>query len=119
MIVKQQVDKVLGEDKQLLRLAFKSITESLLKDPFRLQSYFQYAMSVTPTSTSSCTANDNCNHERQRSFYDQCYPSPNYEEDCKQVECFRTAYGNNKIPLISDEKQSIKTSFLLGSTESK
>ena len=55
MIVKQQVDKVLGEDKQLLRLAFESITESLLKDPFRLLSYFQYAMSVTPTSTLSYT----------------------------------------------------------------
>ena len=103
MIVKQQVDKVLGEDKQLLRLAFESIIESLLKDPFRLQSYFQYAMSVTPTSTLSYTAIDNCNHEGQRNFYDQCYLSPNYEEDCKQVECFRTLILNESENLYNQK----------------
>ena len=44
-IVKQQMDNVLGDGKQLLGLAFESITESLLKDPYRLQSFFEYAMS--------------------------------------------------------------------------
>ena len=39
MIVKQQVNKVLQNGQQLLKLAFESISESLLKDPFRLQSF--------------------------------------------------------------------------------
>jgi hypothetical protein len=67
------VNKIIGDDKQLLKLAFESITESLLKDPFRLQSFFEYAMSVAPTSTSSPTANNNGNYEMQPRFYGQCY----------------------------------------------
>ena len=39
------MNNILGDGKQLLGLAFESITESLLKDPYRLQSFFEYAMS--------------------------------------------------------------------------
>ena len=65
-IAKQQINKIFGDNKQLLRLAFESITESLLKDPYRLQSFFEYAISVTSTSTPSCTVNDKGYHDMSR-----------------------------------------------------
>ena len=100
-------------------------------------------MSVTPTSTSSCTPNDNCNHETQQSMYSQRYFSPNYGADCKQVETFRNiildeskkfynkkveeftnlavseaaAYDNNQLSLTPDEKESIKELLPLKFTE--
>ncbi|HEY7078372.1 MAG TPA: hypothetical protein VH500_01645, partial [Nitrososphaeraceae archaeon] len=46
MIVKQQVNKMFGDDKQLLKFAFETIIESLLKNPYRLQSFMEYSMSV-------------------------------------------------------------------------
>ena len=140
-IVTQQVNKIIGDDKQLLKLAFESITESLLKDPFRLQSFFEYAMSVAPTSASSPSAINNGNYEMQPGFYGQCYPSSHYEADFKQVEqlknmildesaklydkkikelknqtiCEAAAYGNNKT---TNEKEGIKRLLLLGFAES-
>jgi hypothetical protein len=143
MIVKQQVNKVFGDDQQLLKLAFESITESLLKDPFRLQSFFEYTMSLAYTSTTSRIVSDNGSHDGQPSMYGQRYLSPDYEADCKQVECFRNtilneseklynkkvgefinktiseaaAYDKNEKQLMSDEKQS-KGILLFGFTES-
>jgi hypothetical protein len=131
---------VIGEDKQLLKLAFDSLIESLLRDPFRLQSLFEYAMSSASTSTSSCTVNDKVYHDMQPSIYGKRYLSPDCEADCKQVECLGNiiidesekfynnkieeftnrvisdlaAYNNNQLPLTSDEKQSIKESLPLG-----
>ena len=144
MIVKQQVNKIIGDDRQLLKLAFESIIESLLKDPFRLRSFLEYSMSVASTSTSSWYVNDKGNHDMQPSNYGQCYLSPDYGADCKQVETFRNIildesekfynkkveeftnraiseaapYNNNQLLLTSDEKQSIKELFLLKFTES-
>ena len=88
-IAKQQINKIFGDNKQLLRLAFESITESLLKDPYRLQSFFEYAISVTSTSTPSCTVNDKGYHDMQPSIYGKRYLSPDYGADCEQVETFR------------------------------
>lgn len=144
MIAKQQVNKIFGNDKQL-RLAFESIIESLLRDRFRLQSFFEYAMSVKFTYDFSPTANNNGSHERQPSFYGygQCYLSPDYEADIKQVErlkdmildessnlynqkieeiknhtiCEAAVYPNPNDK-ITDEKQSIKRLLLLGFAES-
>ena len=61
-VVKQQMKNVFGEDKQLLKLAFDSLIESLLRDPFRLQSLFEYAMSSASALTSSYAINDNTDH---------------------------------------------------------
>ena len=52
MIVKQQVNKMFGDDKQLLKLAFEAIIESLLNNPYRLQSFMEYSMSIASTSNS-------------------------------------------------------------------
>jgi hypothetical protein len=132
-IVKQQVNKIFGNDKQLLKYAFDSIIVSILRDPFRLQSFFEYSMSIKFTSDYSSTANNNGSHERQPSFfgYGQYYLSPDYEADVKQIErlknmvldesanfynqkiediqnqtiCEAAVNGNNKV---IDEKQCIK-----------
>lgn len=53
-IVKREMNKIFGDDKQLLKLAFESIIESLLKNPYRLQSFMEYLMSVAFTSNSIC-----------------------------------------------------------------
>jgi hypothetical protein len=142
MIVKQQVNKFFGDDKQLLKLAFESTIESLLKDPFRLQSFFEYSMSVASKSTSSLTPDDNGNHEKQ-SFHGQFYPSLDYESNSKQVELLKymildesekfynkkveeftnmavsaaAANDNNQLSLTSDEKESITELLLLKFTE--
>ena len=63
-VVKQQMKNVIGEDKQLLKLAFDSLIESLLRDPFRLQSLFEYAMSSASALTSSYAINDNIDHDQ-------------------------------------------------------
>jgi predicted transcriptional regulator len=141
MIVKQQVNKMFGDDKQLLKFALEAITESLLKNPYRLQSFMEYSMSVAFTSDSLCNANHNGNHEMHPSLYSQCYQSSNYYSDCTQMEqlrniildeseriynqkveevknqtiCEAAVYGNNKV---IEEKQSIKELPLLGSAES-
>lgn len=146
IIVKQQVNKIFGNDKQLLRLAFEAIIESVLRDPFRLQSFFEYTMSIKFTSDFSPTANNNNgSHERQPSFngYGQCYLSPDYEADVKQVErlkdmildessnvynqkieeiknrtiCEAAVYPNPDDK-ITDEKQSTRGLLLLGFSES-
>jgi hypothetical protein len=132
-IVKQQVNKIFGNDKQLLKYAFDSIIVSILRDPFRLQSFFEYSMSIKFTSDYSSTVNNNGSHERQPSFfgYGQYYLSPDYEADVKQIErlknmvldesanfynqkiediqnqtiCEAAVNGNNKV---IDEKQCLK-----------
>ncbi|HEY7079528.1 MAG TPA: hypothetical protein VH500_07495 [Nitrososphaeraceae archaeon] len=139
MIVKQQVNKIFGDDKQLLKLVFESVIESLLDNPYRLQSFMEYSMSLAAsTSNLLCNVNHNGNHEMHSNFYNQCYLSPNYDSDCIQVEylkniilyesdkfynqkieevknqtiCEAAVDGNNKL---TDEKQSIKELSPLGS----
>jgi hypothetical protein len=70
-IVKQQVNKIFGDDKQLLEAAFESITESFLKDPFRLQSHIEYAMSSASTSTVSYGINDNMERKMEWKWEDE------------------------------------------------
>jgi len=137
MIVRQQVNNIFGDDKQLLKFAFEAIIESLLKNPYRLQSFMEYSMSIISTSNSSRNANRNGDNERQSTLFSQSYLSPNYDSDCIQLEylrkiilnesenfynqkieevknqtiCEAAVYGNTKI---SDEKQSIKELPLLG-----
>ena len=76
MIVKQLANKMFGDDKQLLKLAFEAVIESLLKNPYRLQSFMEYSISIGSTPNSLCNANHNGNHERGLSFYGQYYLSP-------------------------------------------
>jgi hypothetical protein len=141
MIVKQQVNKIFGDDKQLLKFAFEDIIESLLINPYRLQSFMQYLMSVPFTSNSLCNTNLNGKHDRPPIFNTHCYLSPSYDSDCIQMEhlrniilneseklynqkieevknhtiCEAAVYGDNRL---IDEKQSIKGLPLLGFAES-
>jgi predicted transcriptional regulator len=141
MIVKQQVNKIFGDDKQLLKFAFEAIIESLLNNPYRLQSFMQYLMSVPFTSNSLCNTNLNGKHDRPPIFNTHCYLSPSYDSDCIQMEhlrniilneseklynqkieevknhtiCEAAVYGDNRL---IDEKQSIKGLPLLGFAES-
>ena len=140
MIVKQQLNKKFGEDKQLLRLAFEAIIESLLKNPYRLQSFMEYSISVASASNSLYDANHSDNYQAP-SFQTKCYFSPNYDSDCIQVEYLRNIILNECERLynqkieelknqaiceaavypdvkITDEKQSIKELPLLGFQES-
>ena len=134
MIVKQQVNKVFGDDKQLLRLAFEAIIESLLNNPYRLQPFMEYSMSLASASNSLYIANHNGNHEKHPTFYSQSYLSPNYDSVCiqhlrnmilneseifynqkieelkNQTICEAAVYGNNKTTY---EKQSVKELLLL------
>jgi hypothetical protein len=144
MIVKKEVNKMLGDDKQLLKDAFEVIIESLLNNPYRLRSFMEYSMSVPFTSNSLCNTNNtnqNGNHERQPSVFNECYFSPSYDSDCIQVEYLRNIIlseseklYNQKIEEVKnhiicatavcgdnnliDEKQSIKALPLLGFAES-
>jgi hypothetical protein len=91
-IVKQLVNGMFGDDKQLLRLAFEAIIESLLNNPYRLQSFMQYSMSIASTSNSLCNTNNtnqNGYHERQPSVFSECYLSPSYDSDYIQMEHLR------------------------------
>ena len=141
MIAEQQANKMFGGDKQLLHLAFEAIIESLLKNPYRLQSFMQYSMSIAFTSNTLSNTNQNRNPERQPSFFSQFYYSPTYDSDWVQVEhlkniilsesenfyiqkveelknqtiCETAVYRNDKL---IDEKQSIKELPLLGFAES-
>jgi hypothetical protein len=141
MIVKQQVNKIFGDDKQLLKFAFEAIIESLLNNPYRLQSFIEYSTTVAYTSNSLCNADHDENHERQPSFYSQCYLYTNFDSDRVQVEqlknivlseseklyiqrveelknqtiCEAAGYGDNKL---IHEKQSMKALPLLGFAES-
>lgn len=145
-VVKQQMKNVIGEDKQLLKLAFDSLIESLLRDPFRLQSLFEYAMSSASALTSSYATNDNIDHDGKPCIYSQYYLSPDHEGDHKQVEYLRNLILNesekfyhkqiegltnmaiseaaahddkNQLLPTYDEKRSIRRLLLLGFTESK
>jgi hypothetical protein len=92
MIVKQQVNKIFGDDKQLLKFAFEAMIESLLNNPYRLQSFMQYSMSIASTSNSLCNTNNtnqNGYHERQPSVFSECYLSPSYDSDYIQMEHLR------------------------------
>jgi hypothetical protein len=141
IIVKQQVNKMFGDEKKLLTLAFEAIIESLLDNPYRLQSFMEYSVSVPYASNSLSNADHNENHEKHPTFYGQCYLSVNYDSDLVQVEylknivlseseklynqkieelknqtiCEATVYGDNKS---MNEKQSIKELPLLGFAES-
>jgi predicted transcriptional regulator len=141
MIVKQQVNKMFVDDKQLLRFAFEAIIESLLNNPYRLQSFMGYSMSVASTSNSLYDVSHNGN-DSHPTFDTQCYLSPNYYSDCIQEEYLRNIilnesekFYNQKIEElknqticeaavsennneITDEKQSIKELPLLGFGES-
>ena len=88
-IVRRQMNNVIGDDKQLLKLAFESIIESLLKDPFRMQSFFEYSMSVASTSTSSSIINDIGCQEGQPSISGQRYLYVDYEGECNEVVRFK------------------------------
>jgi hypothetical protein len=109
MIVKQQVNKVFGDDKQLLKFAFEAIIESLLKNPYRLQSFMEYSMSLASTSNLLYNANHNRNHEEQPSFYNQCYLSPNYDgSDCIQVEYLRNIILNESEIFYNQKIEELK-----------
>ena len=141
MIVKQQVNKIIRDDKQLLKFAFEAIIESLLNNPYRLQSFMEYSMSVAHASNLSYNNKHYENHERQPSLYTQCYLHSNYDSDCIQVEYLRNIILNESEKLYNqkieeiknqttceaavcgdniliDEKQCIKASPLLGFVES-
>jgi hypothetical protein len=138
MIVKQLVNKLFGDDKQLLKFAFEAIIESLLNNPYRLQSIMKYSMSIASTWNSPYSANENGDNEIQPRLFSECYFSPSYDSDYIQMEhlrniivneseklynqkieelenqtiCEAAVNGNNKV---IDEKQCIKELPLLGS----
>lgn len=142
IIVKQLVNKMFGDDKQLLKFAFEAMIESLLKNPYRLQSFMEYSMSIISISNSSRNANRNGDNERQLSFFSQYHLSSNYDSDCIQVEhlmnivlkeseklyiqkieelkdqtiCEAAVYENNNK--LTDKNLSIKELSLLGFGES-
>jgi hypothetical protein len=107
-IVKQLVNGMFGDDKQLLRLAFEAIIESLLNNPYRLQSFMEYSMSVASASNSSYNANHYENHERQPSLYTQCYLPSSYDSDCIQVEYLRNIILNESEKLYNQKIEEIK-----------
>jgi hypothetical protein len=109
-IVEQQVNKIFGNDKQLLKYAFDSIIVSLLRDPFRLQSFFEYSMSIKFTSDYSSTANNNGSHEMQPSFfgYGQYYLSPDYEADVKQIERLKNIVLDESANFYNQKMEEIK-----------
>jgi hypothetical protein len=100
--------KWLRNNKQLLKLAFEAIIESLLKNPYRLQSFMEYSMSVAYTSNFLCNTNQNGNHERHPSFYTQCYLSPNYDSDWVQVEYLRNIILNESEKLHIQKVEELK-----------
>ena len=108
MIVKQQVNEMFGDDRQLLKFAFEAIIESLLNNPYRLQSFMEYSMSIVSTSSSSYNANHNGNHEGQPSFYGQCYLSPNYDSDCIQVEYLKNIILNESEKFYNQKVEELK-----------
>lgn len=141
MIVKQQVSKVFGEDKLLLKFAFESIIKSLLNNQYRLQSFIEYSMSIASTSNSSCNANHIENHERHQNIHLLGYLSPSCDFDHIQVEYIKNIILNESENLynqkieeiknqtvceaaiyrdskLTDKKQSIKALPLLGFAES-
>lgn len=91
-IAKQEANNILGNDKQLLKLAFEAITKSLVKEPFRFQSFFDYAMSVASIQSSTYTRYDNRFHDLLGNTHGRPYLSPNFEQDCKQVEDFKKIF---------------------------
>ena len=107
MIVKQLVDKMFGDDKQLLKLAFEAIAESLLNNPYRLQSFMEYSMPIAATSNSLYNTNQNGNHERQPTFYNQCYLSPNYNSDSVQVEYLRNIILNESEKIYNQKVEEL------------
>ena len=142
-IVKRQVSIAIGDDKQMLKLAFESIIESLLSDPFRLESLFEYATSSASTSTSPYCI-EYMDHDTKPGMYGKRYLSLDHEADRTQVEYLKNiileesevfynkkealtnmavgevaTYNNNQPSLTPNEKQSIKRLLLLGFTESK
>jgi len=108
MIVKQQVNMMFGNDKQVLKLAFEAIIESLLNNPYRVPSFMEYSMSVAYTSNSQYSGNDDGNHERQPCFYTQCYLSPNYDSDCIQLEYLRNIILNESEKFYNKKVDELK-----------
>jgi DNA-binding Xre family transcriptional regulator len=108
MIVKQEINKIFGDDKQLLRFAFEAIIESLINNPYRLQSFMEYSMSSTSTSNSLCDDNHNRDHDRHQIFNAQCYLSPNYDSSCIQVEYLRNIILNESEKLYNQKVEEVK-----------
>ena len=80
----------------------------MLNDPYRVQSFMEYSMSVAYTSNSQYSGNDDGNHERHKSFYTQCYLSPNYDSDCIQVEYLRNIILNESEKLYDQKVEELK-----------
>ena len=144
-IVIQLVKKMFGDNKQLLKFAFEAIIKSLLKNPYRLQSFMEYALSSTFASTISCGINDNMEYDTKLGMYDQRYLSPDYKADRMQIEYLKNImldaserfynkkvenlmnmaiseaeYDNNQqLSQTSNEKESIEGLLLLGITKSE
>jgi predicted transcriptional regulator len=96
LIVKQQVNKMFGDYKQLLNIAFEAIIDSLLNNSYRLQSFIQYSMSVASTSNSLYNANHSDN-DQTLSFHTKCYFIPNCDSDCIQLEHLRNLIESEKL----------------------
>jgi hypothetical protein len=107
MIVKQLVNKMFGDDKQLLRFAFEAIIESLLNNPYRLQSFMGYSMSVASTSNSLYDVSHNGN-DSHPTFDTQCYLSPNYDSDCIQVDNLRSIILNESEKFYNQKIEELK-----------
>ena len=144
-IVIQLVKKMFGDNKQLLKFAFEAIIKSLLENPYRLQSFMEYALSSTFASTISCGINDNMEYDTKLGMYDQRYLSPDYKADRMQIEYLKNImldaserfynkkvenlmnmaiseaeYDNNQqLSQTSNEKESIEGLLLLGITKSE
>lgn len=65
-------------------------------------------MSIASTLNSLCIANCNGDNERQPSFYNQCYLSPNYNSDGVQVEYLRNIILNESEKLYEQKIEELK-----------
>ena len=92
----------------LLILAFEGIIESLLNNPYRLQSFMEYSMSIASTSNSLCNDNHSGNHDRHQIFDTQHYLSPNYDSDCIQVEQLRDIILNESEKFYNQKIEELK-----------
>jgi len=105
MIVKQQVNIMFGDDKQLLKFAIEAIIESLLNNPYRLQSFIEYSMSFASRFNSSYKADHNGNHVMHQTFY----LSPNHDSDFIHIEHIKNIILNESENLYNQKIEEIKT----------
>ena len=104
MIVKQQVNIMFGDDKQLLKFAIEAIIESLLNNPYRLQSFIEYSMSFASGFNSSYKADHNGNHVMHQTFY----LSPNHDSDFIHIEHIKNIILNESENLYNQKIEEIK-----------